>query len=364
MNLINDFRYRTEVDGLRAIAVISVILFHAGFGCPGGYVGVDVFFVISGFLITSLIWKDLEGGKFTFANFWERRARRIVPALVVVTLVTLIAGWFLLLPSAYASLGKAAASQAVFAANIHYWLDSGYFSGAAEEKPLLHTWSLAVEEQFYLIVPFILWSGFHFRGLLRCRGAILSLLIVGCVLSLAMSIYGVIYRPSEAFYLLPTRIENDESPKAPLDWSGLALLILFTILILVTLSDGQENGWTDSTTLYELFAAIILFFAFIAREYTTTWPLLNISLFKQEGFVAANIVTFIFGAGLYASLLTAPLFLQLVQGLDATSAGFGGVKVSAIARNGANCSKRTNTNTPTKAKGVDSYRFSISQTPV
>ena len=205
MNLINDFRYRTEVDGLRAIAVISVILFHAGFGCPGGYVGVDVFFVISGFLITSLIWKDLEGGKFTFANFWERRARRIVPALVVVTLVTLIAGWFLLLPSAYASLGKAAASQAVFAANIHYWLDSGYFSGAAEEKPLLHTWSLAVEEQFYLIVPFILWSGFHFRGWLRCRGAILSLLIVGCVLSLAMSIYGVMHRPSEAFYLLPTR---------------------------------------------------------------------------------------------------------------------------------------------------------------
>ncbi|MDB4142971.1 acyltransferase [Akkermansiaceae bacterium] len=205
MFLISHFKYRPEIDGLRAIAVLAVVMFHAGFGCPGGYVGVDVFFVISGFLITSLIWKDLENGKFTFADFWERRARRIVPALVVMTLVTLIVGWFLLLPSDYASLGKASASQAIFAANIHYWLDSGYFTGAAEEKPLLHTWSLAVEEQFYLIVPFLLWGGFHFRGWLRSRGAILSLLIVGCVLSLAMSIYGVMHHPSAAFYLLPTR---------------------------------------------------------------------------------------------------------------------------------------------------------------
>ena len=99
MPLVNKFSYRPEVDGLRAVAVVAVVLYHAGgFYCHGGYVGVDVFFVISGFLITSLIWKDLESGRFTFAYFWERRARRIVPAMVVVTAATLVAGWFLLLP--------------------------------------------------------------------------------------------------------------------------------------------------------------------------------------------------------------------------------------------------------------------------
>src|SRR5580765_5990296 len=103
--MIDRHRYRPEIDGLRAVAVMAVVLFHGGFGCPGGFVGVDVFFVISGFLITSLIWKDLGSGKFTFANFWERRARRIVPALVVVTIATLIAGWFLLLPSDFKNLG-------------------------------------------------------------------------------------------------------------------------------------------------------------------------------------------------------------------------------------------------------------------
>src|SRR5438128_1766423 len=99
MPIIENFRYRPEVDGLRAVAVVAVVLFHAGFGCSGGYIGVDVFFVISGFLITSLIWKDLESGSFTFAHFWERRARRIVPALVVVTIVVMVAGWFLLMPA-------------------------------------------------------------------------------------------------------------------------------------------------------------------------------------------------------------------------------------------------------------------------
>lgn len=204
MRLISEFRYRPEIDGLRALAVVAVVLFHAGFGCPGGYVGVDVFFVISGFLITSLIWKDLESGCFTFAHFWERRARRIVPALVVVTLATMLAGWYWLLPQDFENLGRACASQAVFAANIHYWLDSGYFAGAAEEKPLLHTWSLAVEEQFYLVVPFLFWAMFRFART-RTRTAVISILASGFALSLAASIYGVARSPSATFYLLPTR---------------------------------------------------------------------------------------------------------------------------------------------------------------
>ena len=111
MSNTSHLRYRPEIDGLRALSVLAVVLYHTGFGCPGGFIGVDVFFVISGFLITSLIWKDLESGKFTFADFWERRARRIIPALVAVTIATLVAGWFILLPADFESLGKAAASQ-------------------------------------------------------------------------------------------------------------------------------------------------------------------------------------------------------------------------------------------------------------
>jgi peptidoglycan/LPS O-acetylase OafA/YrhL len=202
MPIIENFRYRADIDGLRAIAVLAVVLFHADFGCPGGYVGVDVFFVISGFLITSLIWKDLETGRFTFAHFWERRARRIVPPLVVVTLATLVAGWFFLLPYDFKSLGRAAAAQSVFGANIHYWLDSGYFAGGADEKPLLHTWSLAVEEQFYLIVPFVFWGMFR---VIRKRSAIILILAAGFILSFSASVYGVEHSPSATFYLLPTR---------------------------------------------------------------------------------------------------------------------------------------------------------------
>lgn len=202
MPIIKNFQYRADIDGLRAIAVLVVVLFHAGFGCSGGFVGVDVFFVISGYLITSLIWKDLESNKFTFTNFWARRARRIVPPLVVLTIITIIAGWFILLPSDFKSLGRATAAQSIFGANVHYWLDSGYFSPNADEKPLLHTWSLAVEEQFYLIVPFLLWIMYKLK---RSRWTVISILGAGFIISLALSIYGVSKFPSATFYLLPTR---------------------------------------------------------------------------------------------------------------------------------------------------------------
>ncbi len=215
--MLEKFRYRPEIDGLRAIAVSAVVLFHAGLGCPGGYVGVDVFFVISGFLITSLIWKDLQHGCFTLAMFWERRARRIVPALVVLTLATWLAGWCLLLPEDFKSLGHAVVSQVAFAANFNYWLESGYFDGAAEEKPLLHTWSLAVEEQFYLIVPWLL-AGLHYltqpkpdpsprqHGNQRRQRAVVATCIgLAIVASLTASLLSLDRYRSATFYLLPQR---------------------------------------------------------------------------------------------------------------------------------------------------------------
>lgn len=194
--------YRADIDGLRAIAVIGVILFHADLGISGGYTGVDVFFVISGYLITGIILKDLRDGNFSILNFWERRARRILPALFAVVLVTLIMGWFLLLPEGYKSLGTSILYLSSFASNIYFWQkSSGYFNGPAEELPLLHTWSLSLEEQFYLIIPFVLLV--LFRTGLSHR--VFLLIASGALVSFALSIFATTNYPGANFFLLPTR---------------------------------------------------------------------------------------------------------------------------------------------------------------
>ena len=149
--------YRREIDGLRALAVLPVILFHAGFETfSGGFVGVDVFFVISGYLITTIILAELEQGRFSIVNFYERRARRILPALFLVMLVCIPFAWIWLLPSDMKDFSQSLIAVAIFASNILFWRESGYFDTAAELKPLLHTWSLAVEEQYYVLFPLFL----------------------------------------------------------------------------------------------------------------------------------------------------------------------------------------------------------------
>ena len=198
---LNKLSYRADIDGLRAIAVIGVVLFHAGLGVSGGFVGDDVFFVISGFLITSLILRDLHRESFSIVEFWERRARRIFPALIVVVIATLIAGFFLMLPFGFQVLGQSAVALTFFASNIQFWRTSGYFDPSAEENPLLHTWSLSVEEQFYLIVPLLLCLIFMLR-LQRRLGVLLG---VGVVVSLLASVYWVDHDPKGSFYLLPSR---------------------------------------------------------------------------------------------------------------------------------------------------------------
>ncbi len=147
-------RYRPEIDGLRAIAVIPVILFHAGFPLfSGGFVGVDIFFVISGYLITTIILADLEAGQFSLLKFYERRARRILPALFLVMATCLPFAWLWLMPSDAKEFSKSVMAVLVFASNIFFWRQSDYFDAATELKPLLHTWSLGVEEQFYVLFP-------------------------------------------------------------------------------------------------------------------------------------------------------------------------------------------------------------------
>ena len=151
-------KYRPDIDGLRAIAVLSVVGFHAfPSWVNGGFIGVDVFFVISGFLISGIIYENLDKGEFTFREFYARRIRRIFPALIVVMTACFAFGWFSLLADEYKQLGKHIAGGATFISNLLLWQESGYFDNSAETKPLLHLWSLGIEEQFYIIWPLLLW---------------------------------------------------------------------------------------------------------------------------------------------------------------------------------------------------------------
>lgn len=193
--------YRREIDGLRAIAVIPVILFHAGFSTfSGGFVGVDVFFVISGYLITSIILAELEQGTFSIVNFYERRARRILPALFTVMFVSLPFAWMWLFPSDMKDFSQSLVSVSLFASNVLFWLESGYFETAAELKPLLHTWSLGVEEQYYILFPLFLMLVWRFRN----RWILGAIIAIG-VISLGVAQYASSNYPSANFYLLPTR---------------------------------------------------------------------------------------------------------------------------------------------------------------
>ncbi len=193
-------KYRREIDGLRAIAVLPVIFFHAGFELfRGGFVGVDVFFVISGYLITTIILADQEKGTFSLLNFYERRARRILPALFIVMLASIPFAWFWLLPDDMKSFSKSLVAAATYMANILFWHERGYFT-ATELKPLLHTWSLAVEEQYYAFFPLVLMLVWRLG-----KKYIFTALFVIALLSLALAQIGSISHPTAAFFLLPTR---------------------------------------------------------------------------------------------------------------------------------------------------------------
>jgi len=193
--------YRREIDGLRALAVLPVILFHAGFETfSGGFVGVDIFFVISGYLIATIILAELEQGKFSIVNFYERRARRILPALFLVMLVCIPFAWIWLLPSDMKDFSQSLVAVSIFASNILFWRESGYFDTTAELKPLLHTWSLAVEEQYYVLLPLFLMLFWKMgkRWILVTLGFVF-------VISLALAQWAAYAKPAAAFYLLPTR---------------------------------------------------------------------------------------------------------------------------------------------------------------
>jgi peptidoglycan/LPS O-acetylase OafA/YrhL len=198
--LRNQMKYRPEIDGLRAIAVSAVVLFHAfPSWIKGGFTGVDVFFVISGYLISKIILIDFEKGEFNFANFYGRRIKRIFPALIVVVAACLAAGWFVLLADELNQLGSHIAGAAGFVSNLVLWGESGYFDNSAETKPLLHLWSLGIEEQFYLLWPLILWVAW------RRKFGILTVTAFVALISFLLNLKGVKQDPVATFYSPQTR---------------------------------------------------------------------------------------------------------------------------------------------------------------
>lgn len=288
-------KYRSEIDGLRAFAVVPVILFHAGFEIfGGGFVGVDVFFVISGYLITTIIINELDEGNFSIAKFYERRARRILPVLFFVVLCCLPFAWILLLPSDMEDFAQSILAVATFSSNILFWQESDYFDTAAELKPLLHTWSLAVEEQFYILFPLFLMAAWRFG-----KKSIVWLLVVTFVGSLAIAQWGAYNKPSAAFYLLPTRawelligsfaafyLQRGAAPTPPIVNNVLSAVGLAAILYSVFAFDET----TPFPSLYALVPTVgtVLIILFATRG-TLTHTLLSLRVIVGIGLISYSL---------------------------------------------------------------------------
>lgn len=275
-------KYRAEIDGLRALAVVPVVLFHAGFETfSGGFVGVDVFFVISGFLITTILINEMDQGKYSLLNFYERRCRRILPALFAIVLFCIPVSYFVLPPDQMEDFSKSVLAVATFSSNILFWRESGYFDTAAEMKPLLHTWSLAVEEQFYIFFPLILMVAWRFG-----KKVVVWLMIAGFVISLGMAEWASYNKPMAGFYLLPPR--------------GWELLIGSFAAFYLQKGPVTTPSWVNN--IASVLGIALVVFAIVAYDHRTPFPGLYalaptvgtvlIILFALKGTLAHRILTF------------------------------------------------------------------------
>ena len=270
-------KYRAEIDGLRALAVIPVILFHAGFELfSGGYVGVDVFFVISGYLITTILIEDIENDRFSLVSFYERRARRILPALFFVMFLCIPFAWVWMLPNHMKDFSQSIFAVSLFFSNFLFWRQSGYFDGDAEEKPLLHTWSLAVEEQYYLLFPIFLFLVWRMG-----KDRVFWIIVLMAAISFAISEWGWRNKPSANFYFSPTRA-----------WELFAGSISAFIV--------QKRGLQKNNILSLLGFAAIIFSIFVYDKTTpfpsiyTLMPVLGVVLiivFADKNTIIANILS-------------------------------------------------------------------------
>jgi peptidoglycan/LPS O-acetylase OafA/YrhL len=284
-------QFRKDINGLRALAVIAVVLFHFNATwMPGGFAGVDVFFVISGFLMTGIIFRGIEHNNFSILNFYVARANRIIPALAVLCLVLLIFGWFYLTPFAYRALAKHIVGSIGFLSNLIYLSESGYFDVASQQKWLLHTWSLSVEWQFYLIYPLLLVAMRKFMSL----PAMKVTLLVGTVLGFIICVVATYKWPNAAYYLLPTRawemmiggvaflypFSIQDKGKKVLEWLSLTLIIGSYLLI------SEENPWPGYLALFPVLGAFLL-----------------IQAQRNDSFITGNVVSQKVGAWSYSIYL-------------------------------------------------------------
>lgn len=256
-------QFRKDINGLRAIAVIAIVLFHFNADwMPGGFAGVDVFFVISGFLMTRIIFCGIEQDNFSIVKFYVARANRIIPALAVLCLVLLVLGWFYLNPLDYEILGKHVGSSIGFFSNIVYWSESGYFDATSHEKWLLHTWSLSAEWQFYIIYPLVLVAMSKVMSLKAMKAS----LIVGAVIGFIFCVIATYKWPNASYYLLPSRawemmiggiaylypFKLTEHNKKYFEWSGLALITLSYLFV------SKDNPWPGYLAVIPVLGAFLL----------------------------------------------------------------------------------------------------------
>jgi len=291
-------KYRSEIDGLRSIAVFPVIFYHLGFpGFSGGYVGVDIFFVISGYLITGLIYSEVSSGKFSIIEFYERRARRIIPALFVVIFVSSLVALNTFMPRDILDFSQSVLGVLAFSSNIVFWKESGYFEAASELKPLLHTWSLGVEEQYYILFPLFL---LFFRQIKA--GRLLLLLFMFLMASLFISEWAVRQREyisTAGYFLLPSRAwelllgsllaiieyRHGAAPSLKVNQVGSIVGLIFIMISIFTFTEHTSFPGFNAL-LPTVGAALILFFA---RESTFVLSILRTKVLVFFGLLSYSL---------------------------------------------------------------------------
>jgi len=309
--------YRKDIDGLRAIAVLAVIAYHYDFGLYGGYVGVDIFFVISGYLITGTILSDISNSTFSLANFTERRVRRILPASICVSFVTLPTAYFIFLPADFIDLAKSVMAQIAFVSNYFFWNSSGYFAEESETKPLLHTWSLSLEEQFYICFALLL----LLKNLRNPQKLFWIFLIVFCI-SFFISEYCSFKHPSVNYFFLPTRayeillggilaIAFDSLKNFPIifkeiiSWCGLSLIVFPMLLF------DESTRFPGLSALLPCFGAALIILSG-AGQNTNVSKVLSVKPFVFFGLISYSLYLWHWPIISFAKYLTIePLSLEI-----------------------------------------------------